>query len=84
MTGPEWRWKVREYEEPDRPAIEACFRELQEFERTIDSDRAQAETVVEPYIDWILEHCRERAGKIYAPTTEDAWWRSYASGWTRR
>jgi ribosomal protein S18 acetylase RimI-like enzyme len=65
VTGPEWRWKVREYEEPDRPAIEACFRQLQEFERTIDSDRAQAETVVEPYIDWILEHCRERAGKIY-------------------
>jgi hypothetical protein len=60
VTGPEWRWKVREYKEPDRPAIEACFRELQEFERTIDSDRAQAETVVEPYIDWILEHCRER------------------------
>jgi hypothetical protein len=33
---------IRDYTEDDRPAIEACFRELQQFERGLDSNRVAA------------------------------------------
>jgi GNAT superfamily N-acetyltransferase len=49
---------IREYARPDRAAVEACFRELQDFEREIDPERIPAETIVEAYID------AEAGGKV--------------------
>jgi ribosomal protein S18 acetylase RimI-like enzyme len=56
---------IREYGDADRTAVQACFRELQEFERATDPDRVPADTIAQPYVDWVLQQCHANAGKIY-------------------
>jgi len=56
---------IRDYTTADRTAVEACFRELQEWEQAIDPDRVPAGTIVEAYLDWLHQQCREKTGKIY-------------------
>jgi ribosomal protein S18 acetylase RimI-like enzyme len=57
-------YEIRDYRAADSDALQACFRELQDFEREIDPDRVAADTIAAEYVDWLLEQCRARNGKI--------------------
>ena len=56
---------LRKYRRGDRSGVVACFRELQDFERSLASDRVPAETIVKLYVDHILATCEARRGAVY-------------------
>ena len=57
--------KIREYQSSDKPAIMQCMRELQEWERAIDSRLAPADAVLERLWREILEDCDVFRGTLF-------------------
>ena len=61
MTG---NLTIREYEQCDRKAVEACFNVLQELEHSLEIDRVQQD-IGSPYVDYLLNKCVCHEGKIF-------------------
>lgn len=56
---------IREIEVRDRAALLSCISELQAFERTIESNRADPEVVTERYVNDLLENCTGDSGAVF-------------------
>jgi ribosomal protein S18 acetylase RimI-like enzyme len=56
--------KIRKATPEDREALELCFTELQNFERTIEPNRAEPEIVAADYIEELLADCVYHAGAV--------------------
>ncbi len=46
---------IREYENKDREQVLKCIIELQDFERTLESDRLEGKKMAEKYLDYLLQ-----------------------------
>src|SRR5262245_4861959 len=53
---------IRQAERGDRAALEACFSELQAFERTIERNRAEPAAVCAQYLDELEAECAKHKG----------------------
>jgi ribosomal protein S18 acetylase RimI-like enzyme len=56
---------IREYHETDSAQVEACFIELQEFERRIEPRRVEGKLVAKKYLKHMFERCAETEGKVF-------------------
>lgn len=55
---------IRKAESKDRQALEECFAELQRFERSIEPNRAEPQSICRQYVDGLLADCEKTAGAI--------------------
>ena len=56
---------VRAYEERDAADLEACFVELQEFERRLDPLLVEGASVARRYLEYMFARCAETGGAVY-------------------
>jgi ribosomal protein S18 acetylase RimI-like enzyme len=57
--------EIREFDPSrDRPALRACFVELQDFERGIDPRMPAGEQIADAYLRQMFERCREFDGVV--------------------
>lgn len=63
---------IREYHLEDAPQVERCIVELQAFERKIEPNRADPETIAAPYLAHILQQCLDLDGAIFVAEAEGA------------
>lgn len=63
---------IREATQDDRPALEARFRELQAFERTIEPNRADPDAICGQYIDDLFRDCEKASGAIFVAEADGA------------
>lgn len=56
---------IRPYRPEDDPAIERCFVELQDFERSLGANRVPGATIAARYRRLLLAHCREADGALF-------------------
>ena len=56
---------IREYRSEDNQQVEACFIELQEFERQIEPRRIEGKVVAKKYLQHILDKCAQTQGKVF-------------------
>src|SRR5688572_26071405 len=56
---------IRKAESKDRSALEVCFGELQSFERSIERNRVEPESISGRYIDGLLAQCTKTSGAIF-------------------
>ncbi len=56
---------IRLASDADRAHLEACWRELQDFEGTIDPNRVPSEPLASRYVSEMLKRCGERSGAVY-------------------
>ena len=61
---------IRESGPADRAAIETCFSELQAFERSIYSNRADPAAVTVTYVDYLFAECAAHDGAILVAESE--------------
>ncbi len=54
----------------DRPALRACFVELQDVERAIDSRLPPGESIADDDLDVMFQRCREFRGVVLVAETE--------------
>jgi ribosomal protein S18 acetylase RimI-like enzyme len=64
--------QIREYNTGDAPQVERCIVELQTFERTIEPNRAEPESIAKPYLAQLLDQCREQDGALFVAVAEGA------------
>lgn len=62
---------IREATPKDRSEIESCFFELQAFERSVYSNRADPAEVTVPYVDYLFAECAAHDGAILVAESED-------------
>src|SRR5262245_44053941 len=63
---------IRVYHPDDAPQVERCIGELQAFEREIEPNRADPETIAAPYLAYMLQQCLELDGAIFVAEAEGA------------
>lgn len=56
---------IREFDASDAGQVEACFVELQEFERQIEPRRVEGEKVARKYLEYMFEKCAQTEGKVF-------------------
>jgi ribosomal protein S18 acetylase RimI-like enzyme len=56
---------IRQADERDRSGLEACFDELQSFEQSIESNRADPSLIRDAYIRGLFEDCAKSSGAIF-------------------
>ena len=56
---------IRQADERDRASLEACFDELQSFEQSIESNRAEASLIRDAYLRGLFDDCAESSGAIF-------------------
>ena len=56
---------VRQADERDRAGLELCFDELQSFEHSIESNRAEASLIRDAYIHGLFDECAISSGAIF-------------------
>jgi ribosomal protein S18 acetylase RimI-like enzyme len=56
---------IRHADERDRASLELCFDELQSFERSIESNRAEASLIRTAYISGLFDDCATSSGAIF-------------------
>ncbi|MBC7929572.1 MAG: GNAT family N-acetyltransferase [Rubrivivax sp.] len=56
---------IREYRPEDRPQVEECFVELQEFERRIEPRRVEGKAVVQKYLEFMFDKCAQTEGTVF-------------------
>ena len=56
---------IRKAESSDRTALEVCFGELQSFERSIERNRAEPQSIRGRYIGDLLAECAKTSGAIF-------------------
>lgn len=61
---------IRQSGPQDRADIEACFFELQAFERSIYSNRADPASMTAPYVDYLFGECASHDGAIFVAESE--------------
>jgi ribosomal protein S18 acetylase RimI-like enzyme len=61
---------VRDYREADRPAVRACFVELQDHERALDPRIPAGELVADGYLEGLFQRCARYAGRLYVAEAE--------------
>lgn len=64
--------KVREYRPEDARRIEACFIELQDFERRLNPRRADAKEIAPEYLRHMFARCAETGGQVFVAEVEGA------------
>jgi ribosomal protein S18 acetylase RimI-like enzyme len=58
--------RIRDYDPArDAPGLHACFVELQEYERALDPTLLPGEAIARPYLERMLERCRDWSGKVF-------------------
>ena len=57
--------KIRQADERDWAGLEACFDELQSFEHSIESNRAEPLLIRNAYIRGLFDECTESSGAIF-------------------
>ena len=57
--------EIIEYADKYKEWVNSLIARLQNFERTIESDRLPGEEMTEKYLDHIVSECRKKDGKIY-------------------
>jgi len=57
--------QIREYRPEDAAAVERCFVELQNHERSVEPLRARGEDVVKPYLEFMFKRVAERGGGVF-------------------
>ena len=62
---------IREADDKDRSALEACFGELQDFERSIERNRAEPQSIRGPYIEGLLADCARTSGAVFVAEVND-------------
>ena len=65
------RATVRAYRSEDQGGVKQCIIELQEFERLLEPDRVEGESIVERYFQELLEAHQRRIGKIFVAEVEE-------------
>ena len=53
----------------DRVGFDRCVKQLQDYERELDSRMRTSEDLVPEYADYLLTRCRQLAGKILVAST---------------
>jgi ribosomal protein S18 acetylase RimI-like enzyme len=61
---------IREYHLGDAPQVERCIVELQAFERAIEPNRADPETIAASYLAHILQKCLDQDGALFVAEAE--------------
>jgi ribosomal protein S18 acetylase RimI-like enzyme len=61
---------IRDATPADRPALEDCMAALQAFERSIESNRVEPETIRGKYIDHLLADCGKSDGSLLVAELE--------------
>jgi GNAT superfamily N-acetyltransferase len=56
---------IREYNQTDIDVIKDCIRDLQDFEKLMDSQRLEGIKIAEDYLAHLLEMCERNKGKIF-------------------
>jgi ribosomal protein S18 acetylase RimI-like enzyme len=56
---------IRQADEQDRAGLEGCFDELQSFEQSIESNRAESSLIRNAYIRGLFDDCAESSGAIF-------------------
>jgi ribosomal protein S18 acetylase RimI-like enzyme len=56
---------IRQAESKDRNALELCFDELQSFERSIELNRSEPQSICGRYIDGLFADCAKTSGAIF-------------------
>ncbi len=59
------RVNIREFISSDLMQLESCFAELQSFERTIELNRADAQSIAKDYVKQLMDECRRWDGRIF-------------------
>ena len=63
-------YTIRLYQPVDRPQVEACLFELQEFEQRFDKFTLPARETIAMYMTELLELCERHNGRIYVAEHE--------------
>lgn len=61
---------IRLYTPADRPQIEACVVQLQDYEGRLDRYCPPGEQIAEAYVSDLLDKCARQRGKIYVAEAE--------------
>lgn len=56
---------LREYQSDDRDEVSRCITELQNYEVSIESGRIEGEKMANRYLQYLLEECEKKSGKIF-------------------
>jgi ribosomal protein S18 acetylase RimI-like enzyme len=56
---------IREYEPEDYAAVRECFVELQNHERQMDANLAEADTIADRYLHHVFSECATTDGGLY-------------------
>ncbi len=63
--------EIRDYDDTrDRDAVRACFLELQDFERALDSRMPAGEQIADAYLELMWKRCREFDGAVLVADSE--------------
>ncbi|HEV2864044.1 MAG TPA: GNAT family N-acetyltransferase [Pyrinomonadaceae bacterium] len=73
---------VRAYRDHDAPDLEACFVELQEFERRLDPLLVEGRFVARRYLEYLFARCAETGGAVFV-AEEDGRAVGFVSVWAR-
>jgi len=61
---------IRDFEPAtDRVGFDHCVKQLQDFERKLDSRMRTAEDLIPEYADYLITRCRQHTGKILVAST---------------
>jgi ribosomal protein S18 acetylase RimI-like enzyme len=56
---------IRDFLATDHPAVRACFIELQDFERALDSRLPTGRSIADAYLEGLMRRCAAHAGRIF-------------------
>ena len=56
---------IRAYEPANQEQVERCIVELQDFERSLESDRAEGATIARRYLLELLDTCQKQSGQLF-------------------
>lgn len=62
---------IREYRSEDGQQLEACFIELQEFERRLEPRRLEGEVVAKKYLQYMFDKCAQTQGQVFVLDDQD-------------
>lgn len=55
---------IRPYQAQDAAGVEQCLSELQDFERSIEANRVEGQSMAAPYREYLLAECAQTCGAL--------------------